>query len=131
MMDWVSVLNQIFELCIIPLSVVLTGVLVATIHWKKNQLVKETDNDIAKQYIEMLDKTIVDCVIATNQTYVETLKKEGNFTGDAHKVAFQKTFDAVMDILSEEAKKYLEVSINNLENYITNKIESTVHYVKK
>jgi hypothetical protein len=36
----------------------------------------------------MLTDTITKCVIATNQTYVETLKKEGKFDLEAQEVAF-------------------------------------------
>ena len=129
-MEWTNVLNQIFEFSVIPLFGVISATLIAIVIWRKNQLLKETNNEMAKQYIEMLYDTIIDCVLATNQTYVEALKKEGSFTVEAQKVAFKKTFDAVLNILSEDAKKYLEVSINNLEEYVTNKIEATVNRVK-
>ena len=125
-MDWTTVLNQIFEFSIIPLLSVVSVTLVAIVIWKKNQVLKETNNEMAKQYIEMLDDTIIDCVLATNQTYVETLKKEGSFTVEAQKAAFKKTFDAVLNILSEDAKEYLNVAIKDLNGYITNKIEATV-----
>lgn len=129
-MEWTNVLNQIFEFSVIPLFGVISATLIAIVIWRKNQLLKETNNEMAKQYIEMLADTIIDCVLATNQTYVKALKKEGSFTVEAQKVAFKKTFDAVLNILSEDAKKYLEVSINNLEEYVTNKIEATVTRVK-
>lgn len=129
-MDWTNVLNQIFEFSVIPLLSILSATLIAVVVWKKNQVLKETNNEMAKQYIEMLDDTIIDCVLATNQTYVETLKKEGTFTAEAQKVAFKKTFDAVLNILSEHAKEYLNVAIKDLNGYITNKIEATVISVK-
>ena len=39
----------------------------------------------------MLNETITKCVIATTQTYVETLKKEGKFDKTAQETAFSKT----------------------------------------
>jgi hypothetical protein len=36
----------------------------------------------------MLNRTITECVIATNQTYVETLKQQGKFDEEAQKIAF-------------------------------------------
>lgn len=130
-MDWTNVLNQIFEFSVIPLLSVVSVTLIAIVVWKKNQLLKETNNEMAKQYIEMLDDTIIDCVLATNQTYVETLKKEGTFTVEAQKVAFKKTFDAVLNILSEDAKEYLNVAIKDLNGYITNKIEADIVLTKQ
>ena len=37
------------------------------------------------------ETTVIDCVIATNQTYVDALKAEGKFDADAHREAFKKT----------------------------------------
>ena len=44
---------------------------------------KKFDNELSKKYIQMLSETITKCVIATNQTYVETLKKQGKFDVEA------------------------------------------------
>jgi len=63
-------------------------------------------------------------VIATNQTYVDTLKREGKFDGEAQKIAFQKTYDSVIAILSEDAKTYLNEAIGDLQAYIINQIEA-------
>lgn len=130
-MDWTNVLNQIFEFSVIPLIGVLSATLISVVVWKKNQLLKETDNELAKQYIDMLDDTIINCVLATNQTYVETLKKQNAFDSEAQKVAFKATFDAVMSVLTEDAKKYLSVAIADLDAYVTNKIEASVIKVKQ
>ncbi len=78
----------------------------------------------------MLDRTISECVVATTQTYVDALKKEGKFDGEAQKVAFQKTFDAVIGILTDDAKEYLGEAVSDLNAYITNKIEANVKYSK-
>ena len=85
---------------------------------------------MAQKYLTLLNDTIVNAVIATNQTYVETLKKEGKFTADAQKTAFTKTYETVMSLLTEDAKKYLVESVNDLEIYITNKIEAEVNFNK-
>jgi hypothetical protein len=63
----------------------------------------KVENDKADKYIAMLDDTICACVIATSQTYVEALKKENAFTKEAQLEAFDKTFNAVMKVLSEDA----------------------------
>ena len=78
----------------------------------------------------MLDDTIINCVVATNQTYVDALKKAGSFDAEAQKQAFKLTYDAVMAILTDEAQMYLNEAIKDLNAYITNKIESGVVAVK-
>jgi hypothetical protein len=74
----------------------------------------------------MLNETITDCVIATTQTYVETLKKQGKFDTDAQKEAFNQTYNAVMVILNDEAKEYLNSAVGDLKLFITQKIEAEV-----
>lgn len=125
-MEWLILLADIFEVCIIPLLGVLTAYLVAFIRSKSKELAVKTDSELAQKYITMLGETISACVIATNQTYVENLKKDQIFDAEAQKEAFQKTYDAVMAVLTEEAKVYLANAYGDLNTYITNKIEAEV-----
>ena len=129
-MDWLNILQQIFELCIIPLLAIITRSLVIYISTKKDELKNKTDNELAKKYLDLLNDTIANCVIATNQTYVETLKKGNAFTADAQKAAFEKTYQAVIATLSEEAQKYLPEVVGDLQTYITQKIEASVNQNK-
>ena len=125
-MDWMKMLQEIFYVCIIPLLGVLTGYLVSFLKAKGNQMAENANNALASKYIKMLTETICTCVIATNQTYVEALKKEGKFDAEAQKKAFQMTYDAVMNILSEEAKEYLQNIYGDLNIFLTNMIEAQV-----
>ena len=125
-MDWLTILTQIFEVCIIPLLGLLTAWLISYINTKRKQLVDKSKNDTMDKYINMLADTITNCVIATNQTYVENLKKENMFTAEAQKEAFTKTYNAVMDILTDEAKDYLTEAYGDLSAYITQRIEAEV-----
>lgn len=129
-MDWLNILQQIFELCIIPLLAIITRSLVIYISTKKDELKSKTDNELAKKYLDLLNETIANCVIATNQTYVEALKKGNAFTADAQKAAFEKTYQAVIATLSEEAQKYLPEVVGDLQTYITQKIEASVNQNK-
>ena len=83
-----------------------------------------------KKYLDILDKTICEAVIATNQTYVEALKKAGKFDGAAQAEAFKKTYETVMKLLTEEAKTYLTTLVGDLEADIQNKIEAQVNLAK-
>ena len=125
-----ELLSQIFEVCIIPLLGVLTTFLVRYINAKMKTLADTTNDKKQKKYIEMLNSTITDCVIATTQTYVDTLKKQGKFDKEAQEQAFLMTFNAVSGLLTEESKKYLNEAIEDLDLYIKQKIESEVNINK-
>ena len=125
-MEWLPLLYQILEVCIIPLLGLLTAYIVKYVNAKSAEMQAKVENDKADKYIAMLDETICACVIATSQTYVEALKKENAFTKEAQLEAFDKTFNAIMKVLSEDAKKYLTEIYGDLTVYITNKIEAEV-----
>lgn len=126
-MEWLALLYKIFEVCIIPLLGVLTMYIVKFIQKKTEELNSKNENELMNKYLTMLSDTIVDCVIATNQTYVESLKKQGKFDLDAQKIAFEMTYSAVINVLSNEAKDYLTSIYGDLSAYITNMIEAEVN----
>lgn len=129
-MNYMEMLQKIFEVCIIPLLGVLTTYLVLFIKQKSKELQETTDNELYKKYIELLQDTIVRCVIATNQTYVEALKDKNAFDKEAQEHAFKMTYDAVMAILTDDAKVYLSNVFGDLETYITKLIEAEVNINK-
>lgn len=126
-MNWLEMLQQIFQVCIIPLLSVLTTYLVMFIKNKSAALQEQTDNELYKKYITLLDDTITKCVIATNQTYVEALKNKNAFDTEAQKVAFNMTYTAVMSILSQDAISFLNNAVGDLDTYIRKTIEAQVN----
>ena len=105
----------------------LLAYLIVYINKKKQALLETSKSEIEKKYIEKISKTITDCVIATNQTFVETLKKENAFTKEAQEEAFQKTITNVMSILNEDCIEYLESITSDITVYLRNKIEAEVN----
>ena len=126
-MNWLEMLQQIFQVCIIPLLGVLTTYLVMFIKNKSAALQEQTDNELYKKYIALLDETITKCVIATNQTYVESLKDKNAFDIEAQKKAFEMTYQSVLAILSKDAQEYLTEAVGDLNAYIVKSIEAQVN----
>lgn len=129
-LTWLVILQQIFEVAIIPLIGVLTGILIKYINSKSTEIITQTEDVQAKKYIAMLDNTITSCVLATTQTYVDSLKKAGKFDAEAQKKAFEMTYNAVLEVLTEDAKTYLTAFYGDLSAYMTNKIEAEVKNTK-
>lgn len=129
-MNYGELITCIFQVCIIPLLTVLTTYFVKWVNAKSAEIKVNIDDAEMIKYVDMLNRTITECVIATNQTYVETLKQQGKFDAEAQKIAFQMTSKAVLDILSEDAKEYLSAAVGDLNIYITNKIEAEVNLNK-
>ena len=129
-MDQIKIITQLFEIIIFPLLSVGTIYLINLIRVKIQELKQKKNDDLYHKYLDMLEDTITQCVLATTQTYVDSLKKEGAFDADAQKVAFTKTYTNVMKILSDEAKEYLTNILGDLETYVYNKIEANVKLTK-
>jgi hypothetical protein len=125
-----ALITEIFEVCLIPLLGVLTAYFVKWVNVKSTELSAKVNNENQAKYLTMLNDTITDCVIATTQTYVDSLKKQGAFDAEAQKVAFTMTYEAVVKLLTDEATEYLSAAIGDLRLYITQKIEAEVNLNK-
>ena len=128
---WEKFLPILFMTVVIPSIGVLTVFIVTFIRAKKEELKKKIDNELLCKYVDMLAETVCTCVVATNQTYVNELKRQGKFDKEAQKVAFEMTYNAVMAILSDEAVKYLTVFYGDLSTTITELIENSVNAENK
>ena len=120
-------ITQLYELIIFPLLFVLTGFLIQFIKTKTAELKASASNEIQQKYITMFENTITTCVIATNQTYVESLKKSGKFNEEAQKLAFEQTKKAILEILTDDAKEYLTELYGDLDKQLNSLIEAEVN----
>lgn len=122
-----EIVIQIIQVCVITLFGILTKYLVDYLTAKRNEINSKTDNETAQKYTNMIYQTVIDCVIATNQTYVDSLKKSGSFNEAAQKEAFNRTMNAIMTILSDDAKEYITEATGDLNTYLTQLIEAEVN----
>ena len=125
-MDWMEVLQQTFELLVYPVISLVGVYLTYLISAKIKELKQKTNDETAKKYLDMLNDTISNAVLATTQTYVDSLKKQGKFDAEAQKEAFTQTYQAIMRVLTEDAVMYINAIVGDLDTYITNRIEADV-----
>ena len=129
-MDWATFLSEIANVCLIPLLGVAVSYFVKWVELKRDEMIEKSKNDTADKYISMVSETITSCVIATKQTYVDSLKAQGVFDEEAQKEAFRRTLEAVESILSDEVKKYLNEAYTDVSKYLATKIEAEVQLNK-
>ena len=122
--------NPAFGNMLAMLITAICGYFVTYISKKKQALQQEMDNELVVKYTDMLEQVIRECVAATNQTFVEALKKQGAFTEEAQMEAFAQTYNNVMGILSVECYEFLSEITADVEKFITNKIEAEVNFAK-
>lgn len=129
-MDWIALLEQICQILLVPVLGAVATFLIALINAKKEEIKQNTDNALVKKYLDLVSNTVIACVSATNQTYVEAMKENNLFDEEAQKIAFQQTYNAVMSIISEDVKAYLEEIVGDFDEFITAKIEAEVNQQK-
>ncbi len=120
-------LTAALEMFLTALLVVLSKFIISWFSAKIAEVKQKTQNELLNKYLDMVNKTVENCVIATNQTYVEALKNQNMFDAEAQKEAFKKTFDAVKALLSEEAIAYLTELSGDADLYLSTLIEAEVN----
>lgn len=123
--------KEILEYVLIPLLIILTRYLIVFIDAKRKELKEKTNNELANKYIDMIYSTVTNCVIATNQTYVDALKEQGSFDKTAQVIAFNQTLEAVKRMLSADALNYIHSITEDTDFYLSKLIEASVRDQKQ
>lgn len=129
-MDWLELVYDICKVCLIPLLGVLTTYAIKFINVKEEEAKEKIENEKIDKYVGMVADTVRDCVITTTQTYVDSLKAAGSFDAEAQKEAFNRTYENVLALLSDEVKAYIVEFYGDIKTYLFNKIESEVKFQK-
>ena len=126
----VQMLQEIFFTCLLPLIGILCSYAIMFIKSKVSELKETNENELFNKYLDMLVGFVETCVIATNQTYVDSLKEQGRFGPEEHDIAYHKTFDAIKALMTDEMQKVLSEVYSDLDFYISQLIQEQVNVVK-
>ena len=126
-MDWIMILQELFNLVLIPLLGIVAKYFIQYVSIKVEEIKVKQDNELAAKYLTQVNEAVKNCVIATNQTYVEALKNKNAFDGEAQKEAFRMTYDSLMATLTAEAKDFLALAYGDMEVYLKTLIEAQVN----
>lgn len=128
-----ELIQNILYILITGVGVLLIKCLMNFINAKINALQTEKeikDNELLNQYIDMVQQIVYDVVLMVSQTYVDSLKKSGNFNEEAQKQAKDMAIEMAKTLISEEAKNAIITVYNDFDNYLASLIESVVKQSK-
>ena len=120
---WQPLVAQALEL-IVPLVVVALGVFLLR-YLKERGVQQDLVNTIAQAY-----DLLQDCVIATNQTYVDALKSGGKFDAEAARQAKEMTIERFKALMSDEMALAINASYNSLDAWLKIMTEADVWNAK-
>ena len=116
------------------ISAVVTTVLLPLITWAGTKLIQylgtKVKNEKAAALLTSATNIVLNAVRSVFQTYVESLKASGSFDKDAQLTALQKAKDIALAQLGDDVKEFLSSTYGNLDEWLTNQIESTINLLK-
>lgn len=97
---------------------------------KREEILSKIDNTYVKNTITEATDIIVNAVDFVSQTYVDSLKKAGEFTVEEQKVALEKAMEQAKGLLSSGAVELITEKYNDLDEWIKSIIESYIKTTK-
>ena len=122
------------EILLNILSVLLTAVILPLISIAGTQLIKFINskiknNELAKQ-LSTATTIVTNAVRVVFQTYVDTLKKKGNFDKEAQAEALTRAKNIALSQITEDTKSYIEENYGDFNNWLTIQIEASINCLK-
>lgn len=115
------------------LYLIITGILPLLIVYattflkvKIKEYEEQLNNDQLNKYIDAATDAISKAVISVNQTYVDTLKKQGKFDAESQAKAKQMAIDKAKELITEDSKEAINTLYNDFEAYLNDAIEALV-----
>lgn len=122
------------EIVLNIISCLVTTVILPLITIGGTKLIQLINNKIQNQKSAKLlsDATTVvtNAVRCVFQTYVEALKKEGNFNKDAQAIALNKARELTLNQLSKDSAIYITENFGDLNEWIITQIEAIINLLK-
>ena len=126
-----EVLKDLLYILITAAVPVLTTYICKFLYAKWTESKEKIKNEKISTTLDSVVTMVLDVVTAVNQTFVDELKKKGEFTEEAAKEAFNKSKETALKMLSEDAAKIIITVYGDIDVYLDTLIESTVKQLKK
>lgn len=130
-------MNEFLELLKVLLSAVITAAVPILTAYLIRYLSKvfekvsvETEQSIVSNTIQEAMDIVMQVVVSTSQTYVDSLKAEGKFGVVEHEMAFQNAKATILSLLSKETQDLLQSLYTDLDTWLEVQIEASVKSLK-
>ena len=111
---------------LIPLLITVITIYICTIISKVAKSAAESAPNKYNDMIYSIENIVNRAVIATNQTFVNELKKQGKFDKEAMQEAYRKTYESIIASLSQSFIEYIDKEAIDIDALLKNMIETSV-----
>lgn len=107
------------------------GVVLSSLGVIVTYLVNKYVNDAKlKNILTSLNALVQNSVLEVYQTYVEALKKAGNFDAEAQKLALERCLTLIKANMPKDIETWLKANYSNVENYLKSLVEAQIGFLK-
>lgn len=122
--------QEVLNIVLSAVSILVTGLASWAVGLLISWMNKKIKDQTLAKHLAAVTQIVTDAVMNVFQSFVETLKTNGNFNEEAQKEAKQKAMDIIMNQLTPELKDYITSNFGELESWLNNKIESVIYTLK-
>lgn len=137
-MEYQEILDLLIKTVLMPIIPLLGAYLIKFIENQTKKLKEETkkieeqtNNEIVNNSLDRVESLIISSVTAIQQSFVDTLKKEGNFTEERQVEAFNMAKNRVLTLLKDEYIDIIQKVYGDYVSYVEIKIEQIVSESKE
>ncbi len=116
------------------LSVVVTAIVLPLISYLGLRLTTYLNNKIkdekSKALLTKATEIVTNATRSVFQTYVESLKAAGNFGPENQIIALEKAKAIALSQLSSDVKNYITTNFGDVNEWLSNQIESSIYKLK-
>ncbi|MCK9308642.1 MAG: hypothetical protein M0P99_00035 [Candidatus Cloacimonetes bacterium] len=116
------------------ISIVVTAVIVPLISLLGTKLIQwigtKIKDEKAAAFLSKASEIVLSAVKSVFQTYVDSLKKSGDFDAEAQKTALNKATVIIKSQLGTELIDYIKKNYGDLDAWISTQVESTIDTLK-
>lgn len=123
-MNWGEILTQII--------IGVVGILITALSGYVSYLIsKHIKNEQVKRIVTSLYDLVKSTVLEIQQTYVDDLKKSGNFDLEAQKQALNRCLEHIRVNMPVDVENWLKSNYTDIERYLITLIEAQINLLKK
>lgn len=133
-MDFSEMINYILYVVLTVIMPVVATYIVNLIKAKireSNIIEEATKNENISNLVKDALSDVMDAVLYVNQTFVDGLKKQGQFDEKAWEDAKTRAYNAAIETISEASKEAITMVYGSFDKWLKLKIESSVNMAKK
>ena len=88
-------------------------------------------NEKLARWSSAVTQIVFNAVQSVQQTFVDTMKKEGKWNDEVAKEAKEKAMAIIESELTDELRKYVTDNFGDMKEYLMNQVEAIIHQLKK